>query len=64
MAPPTMDMVIRTQLIHVTPQIIRRGTACCIEYLAKPPDLDVREGGHPATEGPRIVEKEPRADRR
>jgi hypothetical protein len=59
-----MDMAIRTQLIHVTPQIIRRGAACFIEYLAKPPDLGVREGGHPATEGPRIVGKEPRADRR
>jgi hypothetical protein len=37
MAPLTMDMAIRTQIAHVTPQIIRRGAACCIEYLAKPP---------------------------
>jgi hypothetical protein len=59
-----MDMAIRTQIIHVTPQTIRRDAAYCIEYLAKSPDLGVQEGGHPATEGPRIVGKEPRADRR
>jgi hypothetical protein len=37
MAPPTTDIVIRTQIAHVTPQIIRRGAVCCVEYLAKRP---------------------------
>jgi hypothetical protein len=42
MAPPTMDMAIRTQLAHVTPQTIGRGAAGYIEYLAKSPDLGAR----------------------